>query len=196
MRRTDPALSAYLHDGEAEKAFTLSRLTGSLREQGGQEVVPAQQTFRVQITGLTGEVVEWLRRWVEHLPAWVELRGSPLQIVRWEMALPATTYEELAKVPQSGTLSLSFVSPTSFRHRGHHLPLPIPRNLFQSYLRRWNDFSGLGVDGDWFLEAVDGHVVILRHRLESVKTTAGRQGSLTGFVGGCSWDWRANWILR
>ena len=184
VQQMDPQLSAYLHDGESEKPFTLSRLMGPFREQGGRLLIPPQIPFRWSITALNPQVVEWLREWCRRLPPWLELRGSPLQILGWKVSAPPRTYRQLLEQPLSSrSWSLSFVSPTSFRHRGHHLPLPIPRNLFHSYLRRWNDFSGLPIEVEPFLDWVDGEVVIQRHRLESVKTTAGRQGSVTGFVG-------------
>lgn len=184
VQETDPQLSAYLHDGESEKPFTLSRLMGPFREQGGRPLIPPHLPFRWWITGLNPPVVEWLRGWCQRLPTWLELRGSPLQILGWQISIPPRTYRQLLEQPLSPrSWSLSFVSPTSFRHRGHHLPLPIPRNLFHSYLRRWNDFSGLPIEAEPFLDWVDGEVIIQRHRLESVKTTAGRQGSVTGFIG-------------
>ncbi len=184
VQQTDPQLSAYLHDGESEKPFTLSRLMGPFREQSGRLLIPPQIPFRWSITALNPQVVEWLRKWCRRLPPWLELRGSPLQILGWKVSAPPRTYRQLLEQPLvRRSWSLSFISPTSFRHRGHHLPLPVPRNLFHSYLRRWNDFSGLPIEVEPFLDWVDGEVVIQRHRLESVKTTAGRQGSVTGFVG-------------
>ncbi|MCJ2542413.1 CRISPR-associated endoribonuclease Cas6 [Thermostichus vulcanus] len=184
VEQTHPRLSAYLHDGESEKPFTLSRLMGPFREQGGRQVIPPNTPFQWSITGLNPEVVDWLWGWSQRLPAWLELRGSPLQIRGWKVLFPPRTYSQLLEqAPSSGSCSLSFVSPTSFRHRGHHLPLPVPKNLFHSYLRRWNDFSGLPIEVDLFLDWVDREVTIQRYRLESVKTTAGRQGSVTGFIG-------------
>jgi len=83
-------------------------------------------------------------------------------------------------------VSLSFISPTSFRRKGHHFPLPVPVNLFHSYLRRWNDFSGLPVAQEAFLDWIDEGVIIHQHRLESMKVAAGKQGSVTGFTGAIS----------
>ncbi len=184
VERTHPRLSAYLHDGESEKPFTLSRLVGPFREQGGRQVIPPHVPFQWSITGLNQEVVDWLWGWCQRLPPWLELRGSPLQILGWKVLFPPQTYRQLLEQPlTTRSWNLSFVSPTGFRHRGHHLPLPIPKNLFHSYLRRWNDFSGLPIEGDPFLDWVDREVTIQRHRIESVKTTAGRQGSVTGFIG-------------
>lgn len=81
------------------------------------------------------------------------------------------------------TLSLSFPSPTSFRRRGNHFPLPVPSNLFHSYLRRWNLFSGYPVAEEAFLEWVENHVRIDRHWLESLTVAGGKQGNVTAFIG-------------
>jgi CRISPR-associated endoribonuclease Cas6 len=85
--------------------------------------------------------------------------------------------------PTSPTIALSFLSPTSFRRRKHHFPLPVPTNLFHSYLRRWNDFADTKYDQNDFLEWVEDAVIILRHHLQSIKTVAGKRGSVTGFTG-------------
>jgi CRISPR-associated endoribonuclease Cas6 len=98
-------------------------------------------------------------------------------------ALPPTTYAQLYQAQIAKTLPLSFVTPTSFRRKGHHLPLPWPVNVFHSYLRRWNEFSGIPFDDEAFLAWVDESVLINRHQLESVKVAAGKQGKVTGFIG-------------
>jgi CRISPR-associated endoribonuclease Cas6 len=86
-------------------------------------------------------------------------------------------------VPESPTLTLSFLTPTSFRRKGTHFPLPLPYNLFHSYLRRWNDFSQHPINADPFLNWIDESVIILRHELRSLKVPAGKSGSVNGFVG-------------
>ncbi|MEO0490745.1 MAG: CRISPR system precrRNA processing endoribonuclease RAMP protein Cas6, partial [Cyanobacteria bacterium J06659_2] len=126
-----------------------------------------------------------LERWLRQLPDEVELKNAPLTIKDVQIEHPPTTYAQLYKQgqAQSGSVSLSFLSPTSFRRKGHHLPIPWPTNVFHSYLRRWNDFSGKPVDQDDFLDWVDTYVIIQQHHLESQKIAAGKRGSVTGFVG-------------
>jgi CRISPR-associated endoribonuclease Cas6 len=80
-------------------------------------------------------------------------------------------------------LELTFTSPTSFRKRGNHMPLPIPENLFHSYLRRWNHFATEKFEQEPFLEWVNDNIVILRHEIRSSKVQAGKSGSVTGFIG-------------
>lgn len=185
VRQYDPQLSAYLHDGQGEKPFTISGLEGSLVSSGKDFQLQADQTYRWYVTALSMPVVQWLNQWVQQLPSVVELRNAPLQIRSCQIALPATTYRQLfAASPLTPTaVKLSFLTPTSFRRKGHHFPLPVPNNLFHSYLRRWNDFSGMPFEQEKFLEWVDESVLINRHRLESVKVAAGKKGMVTGFTG-------------
>ena len=185
VRQTNPDLSEYLHDGQSEKPFTISRLEGELLCCGKNFQLQIDQTYRWTITAMSSSLAQWLARWVQQLPATIELRNAPLQIRACKIIFPPTTYRQLweaaADLPQ--TIELSWISPTSFRRKGHHFPLPVPTNVFQSYLRRWNDFSGIPIDSDKFLEWVDNSVLIVRHKLESMKVAAGKKGSVTGFTG-------------
>lgn len=190
VRQFDPALSAYLHDGQSEKPFTISALGGIEIAPGGVPKVKPEQTYTWTITALSKPVVEWLTTCLQNPPREIDLRGAPLQIVDWGLnnpstAHPPTTYQELLEVPipHAPAIALSFLSPTSFRRHKHHFPLPVPTNLFHSYLRRWNDFSGLEYDQDDFLDWIEESVVITRHHLQSIKTVAGKRGSVTGFTG-------------
>ena len=111
------------------------------------------------------------------------LQRSPLQIKSLAISHPATTYDRLFKTRTKKDISLSFISPTSFRSKGHHFPLPAPDKLFHSYLRRWNHFANKKFDQEPFLNWVEEHVLISRHQLESVRVAGGKRGLVTGFVG-------------
>jgi CRISPR-associated endoribonuclease Cas6 len=181
----DPELSAYLHDGESEKPFAITGLNGAFVAHSRTLRLDRNQLYRWRVTGLSAAAVAGLAAWLKQPPTEMVLKDTPLVIQAIELALPATTYQGLkqsaADAPSS--LDLTFASPTSFRRRGHHLPLPWPRNVFHSYLRRWNHFSGQAVPQDDFLDWVDDHVIIQRHQLQSVKVAAGKRGSVTGFTG-------------
>ncbi|HBB30416.1 MAG TPA: CRISPR-associated endoribonuclease Cas6 [Cyanobacteria bacterium UBA8803] len=183
VRQTNPELSAYLHDSQSEKPFTISGLEGELLPAGKNLQLKVDTSYRWYLTALSKPVVEWLAQWVRALPEQIELRDTSLLIRTCKIALPPTTYNELFSHAPAKTLKLSFLTPTSFRRKGHHFPLPVPNNLFHSYLRRWNDFSNQPFDQDAFLAWVEEYVLIHRHRLESVKVVAGKKGSVTGFTG-------------
>ena len=182
----DPHLSAYLHDGQSEKAFSISGLSGQFVSHGESLKLRTDKTYLWRVNALSQEVAEGLLFWLKELPADIEIKNAPLEIESVRLVgKGATTYSKLIKTGQqaSGSVSLSFVSPTSFRRKGHHLPLPWPTNVFHSYLRRWNHFSSQPVDQAAFLDWIDHHVVIQQHQIASVKVAAGKQGSVTGFTG-------------
>ncbi|MBD2496684.1 CRISPR-associated endoribonuclease Cas6 [Nostoc sp. FACHB-280] len=187
VRQVDPDLSAYLHDGESEKAFTISALEGQLLPSGKQLKLVANQIYHWHINALSQRVALFLKQWLTNLPKIIDLRGASLQIKQVSIAHAPTTYAQLLRSPiEKSVVDLSFVSPTSFRRKGHHFPLPVPENLFHSYLRRWNDFSQQPVDQEAFVNWIDESVIIHQHHLESMKVAAGKQGSVTGFTGAIS----------
>jgi CRISPR-associated endoribonuclease Cas6 len=187
VRQFNPELSAYLHDGESEKPFNISALEGQLLPSGRQLQLEAKQIYHWHINALSPRVAQFLSQWLTQLPPTLNLRDAPLEIKQVSIAHPPTTYAQLLQSAVAKTnVSLSFVSPTSFRRKGHHFPLPVPVNLFHSYLRRWNDFSGMPVESESFLEWIDESVIIHQHQLQSVKVAAGKRGSVTGFTGAIS----------
>ena len=183
VRQTNPDLSAYLHDGESEKPFTISRLEGNLLNNGKQLQLLADCDYRWYLSALSSRVVQWMTNWLQNLPPIIELRNAPLKIRSVAIAHQATTYARLLEKEAKNHLSLNFISPTSFRRKGHHFPLPLPFNVFQSYLRRWNYFSGFPVEQEDFLEWIDKNVIIHRHQISTTKVAAGKRGSVTGFTG-------------
>lgn len=188
VRQYDPDLSAYLHDGESEKPFNISALAGQFVPTGTQLQLQAHQTYQWHVNALTQPVAEFFQHWLTNLPTTVEVRNAPLQIKNVNIAHAPTTYSQLLQQYSSKNrdVKLSFISPTSFRRQGHHFPLPVPVNLFHSYLRRWNDFSGMSVEQDAFLEWIDKGVIINQFHLDSTKVAAGKRGSVTGFMGAMS----------
>ncbi|MGE5655210.1 MAG: CRISPR-associated endoribonuclease Cas6 [Actinomycetota bacterium] len=185
VQQINPELSRSLHDEQSEKAFTISGLEGKLLTSSKDLQLQADQTYRWYINILSQSVAQWAAQWVQNLPSVVELRNAPLRIVSCEVALAPTTYKQLltASLSRTSTIQLTFLTPTSFRSKQHHFPLPVPKNLFHSYLRRWNSFSGIPIPQDDFLNWIEETVIIHRHKLESAKVTAGKKGSVTGFTG-------------
>jgi CRISPR-associated endoribonuclease Cas6 len=188
VRQINPTLSAYLHDGESEKPFNISALEGQLLPTGKQLQLQANHIYRWQINAISQPVVQFLNQWLIQPPTTLKLRDASLQVKQISIVHPPTTYTQLlqSSIGNHRNINLSFISPTSFRRKGHHFPLPVPVNLFHSYLRRWNDFSGMSIEQDAFLNWIDENVIIHQHRLESVKVAAGKRGSVTGFTGAIS----------
>ncbi|HBE20365.1 MAG TPA: CRISPR-associated endoribonuclease Cas6 [Cyanobacteria bacterium UBA11149] len=183
VRLFNPELSAFLHDAES-KPFTISGFAGEIATSKGTLQLVAGKTYHWRITAFSQTVVDWMRDWLSELSPIINLRYSPLEIQSIAFSLPPTTYSQLYQTEIEKTLTLSFTSPTSFRRKGHHFPLPLPVNVFHSYLRRWQEFSGIPIDDEaGFLTWIDESVIITRHQLESVKVAAGKQGKVTGFIG-------------
>jgi len=179
----DPALSAYLHDGQSEKAFTLSRLQGPLEIRGRETCLKAQQSYFWYLSILSNRTMEGVMQWLSQPPQSLSLVHRLLVIKSIELFLPPLTYQNLWQGPINQQLELSFLSPTSFRRKDNHFPLPVPNNIFHSYLRRWNDFSGRVIEPEDFLNWIDECVRIDRHWLESLKVSGIKGGNFTGFVG-------------
>ncbi len=185
IRQIDPALSAELHDNQAEKAFTLSGFladTNPVIQTNRTINFSAANTYRCQITALNKSLCAVLKRWQP--PHTIALRNNVFSITQRKINLAATTYKTLwDNTNLDDELNLNFLSATAFHKNGNHMPLPIPENLFHSYLRRWNIFSDYQFDHEEFLAWVREGVVLLRHNIRSSKVQPGKQGSVTGFMG-------------
>lgn len=189
LQTFDAALSAQLHDEASEKPFAITGLNGQFVTHSRSLQLQKGKTYRWQVKGFSQPTIAGLATWLQNPPEVVELKNAPLKVQKIAIVPAATTYQQLAEQPLEGnSFSLTFTSPTSFRRKGHHLPLPWPRNVFHSYLRRWNLFSGQTVPQDDFLDWIDEHVVIQRHQLQSVKVAAGKRGSVTGFTGAIAYS--------
>lgn len=190
IQAIDAELSAYMHDGGSEKPFTISGLSGQFASHRQSLQLQTDNTYRWRINGLCKSVTQGIAAWLRELPDEIDLKDAPLAIDSVQLVQPVTTYAKLltAAAADTGNVSFSFVSPTSFRRKGHHLPLPWPTNVFQSYLRRWNHFARKKVDQVAFLDWVDQHVIVHRHNIESLKVVAGKQGSVTGFTGAVTYQ--------
>jgi CRISPR-associated endoribonuclease Cas6 len=181
IRQLDPKLSAELHNNQTEKAFTLS---GFLPATPTNRTInfSAANTYQFHITALNKNLCIALKNW--QTPPTITLRNSTFQITERQTNLPTTTYKTLwDNTNLDNELNLSFLSTTAFHKNGNHMPLPIPENLFYSYLRRWNIFSDYQFDPEEFLIWVREGVVLLRHNIRSSKVQPGKQGSVTGFMG-------------
>ncbi len=185
VRNDDRQLSSYLHDGQAEKPFAISPLQGQFQTNAKKLQVIAGNTYTWSIAALYPSLCQWCDRWLSKPPQTVDICDTSFKLDRVAIAWPPTTYSQLwsEPLPPQRNFSLTFLTPTSFRHKGHHLPLPIPANIFHSYLRRWNNFAPEPFDQESFLAWVDQNVFVSNYNLTCVRTAVGKQGFVTGFTG-------------
>lgn len=185
VRDSNPTLSAYLHDGQSEKAFTISPLNGKLESKNQNLIAKANQTYTWTISALAKPLCDWLKSWCDRPPSTLDLYAGKLAIAQIETTLSPTTYNHLwtATPPSQSNFTLNFLSPTSFRQKQHHLPLPIPTNIFHSYLRRWNDFAPEAFPQAEFLQWIEQAVYVTNYDLNCTKVAVAKQGYVTGFTG-------------
>ncbi|HEU0115085.1 MAG TPA: CRISPR-associated endoribonuclease Cas6, partial [Thermomicrobiales bacterium] len=95
---------------------------------------------------------------------------------------PIATYEELwAAARPANELTLRFLSPTAFRHKGLDILQPEPRLAFGRLLRRWETFAPtVALPLDETSLAARVHLMDARLTVRPVELGARRQ---PGFVG-------------
>jgi len=164
VHRFDPALAETLHSGSDLRPFTASDLISYSRHNGLQP----ESTCALRFTTLTAAVTQALLASMEDtgpLGVGAEIRlgeillrietidsgdsnlqppTSNLQTRPWASA---TNYEDLSapwllgKRQPDRHVTLRFVSPTTFKSGGRHVPLPLPALVFGSLLEKWNAFA-------------------------------------------------------
>ena len=182
VRQVDSEFSAQLHDEESEKPFTISALNGEIISSGKRIQIFTKNKYRWYLTALSHRVAQWIAGWIKKIPSTIDLGDVAFKIDACNIVHAPTTYNQLLNSENNKNVTLTFISPTSFRRKGHHFPLPLPTNIFHSYLRRWNNFSGITFEQDDFLAWVDECVLINRCQITTDKVLAGKKGAVTGFT--------------
>lgn len=183
IEQIDPNLSQQLHDNPENKAFTISRLQGDLVFLKKQVQITRGDNYYLLISALSKPVIDCLKKWLKTSPKSLSIYNLSFTINQIVVEHKATTYKKLITDILKKNFTFSFISPTSFHRKGYDFPFPLPYNLFDSYLRRWQNFSGQSYDSDDFLSWIDTHVLISRHQLQSCKVPAGKKGFITAFTG-------------
>lgn len=213
VRRSDAELATRLHDESGVKPFTTSSLIGLRLREG----LRPERTHALRFTALTGAVARALGQaaglpWAadESPPeaplavgAVLNLAGALLRIERVDSAEPdagpahpwaaQTTYEALSapwllgRVRPGRRLSLAFMSPTTFKSAGKHVPVPLPEWVFGSLLEKWNAFAPVALPDEvrrfaaevLALSRYDLHTLGLPLKEEAVRIGAVGQATYT-----------------
>lgn len=166
----DRQLSSYLHDQKTEKAFTLSPLQvvqmGHSRNiRGGnhalqwehKQAIPAGTPCWWRISLLDDALFGNLTQWLNLNPAhpWhlgpadlkiTSILGTPQSTQPWANFC---TYKQLYEQASDSDrhISFTFCTPTTFRQREHDSALPTRDSVFNSLLKRWNNYSNIEISG-------------------------------------------------
>ncbi len=117
----------------------------------------------------------------------VENQQSPI-VNRPSPWASLTSYQEmsapylLAQKKAPRRVSLKFTSPTSFKSKGMHVPVPMPRLVFGSLLNCWNDFAPIAFPPE-VLRYADECLAISRYKLQSRSLPIKSRGLRVGGVG-------------
>ena len=143
----DPALSAYVHDTQQQKAFTVSELFGlpeTARRKTGLLVNSDTQFF--------WRVTAWnnlLTQSIQAISPGTELRIGSLNLVIQACLLSPEEHREAGflteeylmaacfSVPSVQEITFSFRSPVSFRCFDRDFPWPQPEYIFGSLIDKW-----------------------------------------------------------
>ncbi len=198
VQRADPTVASALHDDEGLKPFTSSNLIGLRPAEGARAatVQPGRMLcWRITVfdPGLTGL---WLTRILPGLPASVTVGDVPFAVRGWttdgreDSWAGLSSFAELAQRhtlsprPPSPWINLRFVSPTTFRSQGVHVPLPLPGLLLGHWLDKWNAFSALSLDPETRRFAEQA-IAVNRYDLRTEPVQFG-DATIIGFIGRCS----------
>lgn len=215
VRRTDAETAARLHEPNQERPFTVSNVWGpgmpsqDMWNGRARWEVPAGGRVYVRVTTFSAPLTRLVEEEIfPTLDGEVRLGEVSLSVVkvltRPEEAeeslrpwLGRTTFEALIaehtlQRSPAARVTLRFVSPTVFHSRGHFMPLPLPRLVFESLTRRWNAFAPMRVHED-VIRYADEAMAISTYRLHTEHVRfgeAGEHGTMSGFVGRCTYVMR------
>jgi len=196
IHQQNPALALAIHDGSDLRPYTLSNLMG--RFSKGR--IAVDETYRLRITTLQPEISALLARAVTNGPltpgqnVTLDYHGFRVAaVVRDEGPWTGQAdYETLAAAALASAgeprrrLTMRFASPTVFRSRKRHVPVPLPELLFGSLLRRWNAFSPIAFP-DEVQRYAEECLAIARYELRTRVVEMKNQGKRPGAVGEMSY---------
>lgn len=144
LTAANPSVAEAVHASQ-HSPLTISGLLGN-RRQGGVRV---GDYFYFRIGLLDGGLIETLMRGFEQSETQSLVLASFPFILRNLYALPGThqlagaaDYVLLSNPPQVlNDIELHFLSPTSFKQNQNVQTFPLPELVFNSLLRRWNNFA-------------------------------------------------------
>ena len=199
MRTVDPGATAHLHDDGGLKPLTVSPLQGPLTSAGRGRVHAVRgAVLWMRVTALEPETEALLTAALagaagSTLDA-AGVRLTQLRVLtsasehRWAGSVSSQELFDtaLGAAPRE-TLSLRFLSPTTFRTPQGNLPFPLPSLVFRTLTEKWNQFTP--IDLGRFLEPLETGVRVQSYECRTQRLHLGQHGEI-GFVGTVSLDLR------
>lgn len=185
-----------LHDGDGRRPYTVSELHGTFHAKDGFNQFERGASAWFRVTCLRAEESTLLLNTL--LP---RLKGREFSLLgsRFEVQEGATGGHPWARVEAAQSLvdrhfdpespapdffDVEFVSPTAFSDDAGFVPLPIPENVFGSWLRRWDAFAAASLP-----RAVPalGEARLTLNRFDGLRTSPVQlpEGMVIGFSGAC-----------
>ncbi len=198
LAHADASLADRLHTGSGVRPYTVSTLSGRWATMDGRRLALADELYRVRYTVLTEEVFAALSEVLTGVQAYdaaVPIDGEPFVVADITADPEASdgwaevsSYEQVFETAACDRrICLRFASPTTFHTGDIHLTFPLPRSVFGSHLRKWEEFSGIELPSG-LMELAESGMETGRFRLETRKAKLRRRESLTGFTGICQFD--------
>jgi len=199
IEQVDPQLAVRLHEDNRYRPFTLSPLAigSQIADFKGfrlprHHILSQGTPCSLRITFLDDSLFPTFTHSIMEMPS-PELRlGSTLFTItnimtsaradnRWSQFL---SYPHLIQQASQNRrkLSLHFLTPTSFSFGDVDLPLPLPRLIFRSYQRRFQEFCGMLFLPD-FVELVERYTAIAHFKHLSTQIIQMKHVKLLGFTG-------------
>ncbi len=204
ISEVDPEIARRLHDEPGYRPYTLSPLGLGERGKTFQGFrLPRKQDIRsgtpcyLRITLLDDALIAPLNQYflMRPMPAFrlgetefavTEVQATSESENSWSHYV---SYADLIAQAANDQrrIKLRFLTPTTFRKSDIDLPLPLPRFVFQSYLKRFQGFHGFEFLPD-FVELVDRHTGISSQKDVRTDTLKTKKVLLIGFTGDVTFD--------
>lgn len=182
LEQCNPAEAEWLHQHPTPKPFSMAPY---YREEDGKGILVGVRYAAITDRAATLIYEAWQRvyhtREMLRLGKYQTFRVEHVEVIhKWNFAEIA---QMARQVPQK-KMVLEFLSPTSFKQGPGHLPLPLPRNVFQRPLRVWQCYAPmvLSIPADW-LDWCEQDVFVEEHQIQTGIAAITHKQRFIGFTG-------------
>jgi len=207
VRQADPALAKVLHMPQLPtRPFTVSPLLGMGTGHQGPVTVAPERDYFLRFTVLYAPIFEQFMARFMRGRVQPRLRLGPMyfqikEILATPGSHPWVGYDSFIHIAQAAepveSVTLEFTTPTAFsfgdRPWGRQvMPLPLPRLIFGSLSRSWNQLapSSLSVDRRALRAYIEDNVVVARMAGVETRMLSYSSAPQLGFVGRVTFEFK------